>query len=420
MNHLKILLATYWPVPHLGGVWSYMEQLKMKLEWLGHDVDVLGYDEENMDIHIVNDHRRIERDKILPLLKEKMNSQNYPAIYANKLVEYTEFQRYVFELGAAYLGLDKYDVIHTHDVISTNCIKRVKPESTALVATLHGSVAHEIRHQLTTIHKSSNSYMARAYYDELEKSGATSADITIVANNWLKNILVNEFQVPTEQIKVIHYGFDTENFIKQMKKKSPIVKPKNKKVIIFSGRLTELKGVQHLLDALGKLKKIRQDWVCWIVGSGDMLAELRIQSKVLKLEDDVLFFGKRDDVPFLLANSDIFVLPTLLENQPLSLIESQIAGKPAIVSDVGGLPEMVEHRVTGLLTPPGDSDSLLENLELLLENDSLRKNLGANAKKWGMTHWSNEQGVKSLLEIYDIAIANRGNGDGNDANYTIL
>jgi len=407
---LKILLATYWPIPHLGGVWNYMEQLKKKLEQIGHEVDLMGYDEANTDIHMVNNHRKIEREKILPLLKAKMNPNNYPAIYANKLVEYTEFQRYVFELGAAYLGLEKYDIIHTQDVLSTTCMHRVKPPKTPLIATLHGSVAHEIRHQLTTIHKSANSYIARAYYDELEKIGASSADITIVANNWLKDILTSEFEVPNEQVKVLHYGFDTENFVKKMKKKSPIIKPKDKKVIIFSGRLTELKGVHHLLEALGKLKKTRQDWVCWIIGSGDQLPELRIQSKVLELGDDVLFFGKRDDVPYLLSLSDIYVLPTLLENQPLSLIEAQIAGKACIVSEVGGLPEMVKHRVTGILTPPGNSDILAEQLEALLANDSLRKNLGANAKKWGMTHWSNEQGVKNLLKVYNEVIANRENG----------
>ncbi len=195
-----------------------MEQLKKKLDILGHEVDILGYDEINMNIHIVNENRKIESEKILPLLKAKMNPQNYPAIYANKLVEYTEFQRYVFELGAVYLGLEKYDIIHTQDVISTACIKRVKPANTPLVATLHGSVAHEIRHQLTTIHKSSNSYIARAYYDELEKTGASAADVTIVANKWLKNILTNEFQVPAEQIQVLHYGFDTENFITENEK----------------------------------------------------------------------------------------------------------------------------------------------------------------------------------------------------------
>lgn len=413
MSILKILLATYWPIPHLGGVWNYMTQLKKKLEMLGHEVDMLGYDEDNLNVHLVGSDKKIEREKLLPLLQAKMNKQNFPELYENKLVEYTEFQRYIFELGAAYFGLEKYDLIHTQDVISTTSIERIRPPHIPIVATLHGSVAHEIQHQLTTIHKSTNSYMAKAYYDELEKSGATSAEVTIVANNWLKNILVNEFNVSESQTKVLHYGFDTEGFIKQMKVKSLVSSPKGKKVIIYTGRLAELKGVQHLLTALGKLKRARQDWVCWIVGSGGEEAKLRAKSKALGLEDYVHFFGKRDDVPSLLLKSDIYVLPTLFENQPLSLIEAQIAGKATIVSDVGGIPEMVEHKVTGLLTPPADPDMLYKNLDLLLSNEHLRRSLGANAKKWGMTHWSIDQGIKNLLEIYNEAISIRKNGELN-------
>jgi glycosyltransferase involved in cell wall biosynthesis len=416
---MKILLATYWPIPHVGGVWSYMVQLRNKLESLGHEVDMLGYDEDNISVYIVNENRKVDSDKILPLLNAKLNAKTYPAIFANDLVKYTEFHRYVYELSAAYLGLDKYDVIHTHDVISTASIDRVRPEKSTLVATLHGSVAHEIRHQLNTIHNSNTSFMAKVYYDELERLGATSAEVTIVANEWLKNILTNEFQVPNEQIKVLHYGFDTENFIKRSKKKSSIIRPKEKKVIIYSGRLVELKGVDHLISALSELKKIRNDWVCWIVGNGDKQADLKVQSKNLGLEDDILFFGKRDDIPSLLAKSDIFVLPSLLENQPLSVIEAQIAGKAIIVNDVGGLPEIVEDGVTGLITPAGDIKTLCKKINLLLEDEKYRKRLGANAKKWGMTHWSLDKGVKHLIEIYQSAISKRGKDENNGASEPI-
>ncbi|QIZ06365.1 glycosyltransferase family 4 protein [Priestia megaterium] len=412
---MKILLATYWPIPHVGGVWSYMVQLRKKLESLGHEVDMLGYDEDNISVYIVNENRKVDSDKLLPLLNAKLNEKTYPAIYANDLVKYTEFHRYVYELSAAYLGLEKYDVIHTHDVISTASIDRVRPEKSTLVATLHGSVAHEIRHQLNTIHNSNTSFMARVYYDELERLGASSAEVTIVANEWLKNILTNEFQVPNEQIKVLHYGFDTENFIKRSKKKSSIIRPKDKKVIIYSGRLVELKGVDHLISALSELKKIRNDWVCWIVGNGDKQADLKVQSKNLGLEDDILFFGKRDDIPSLLAKSDIFVLPSLLENQPLSVIEAQIAGKAIIVNDVGGLPEIVEDGVTGLITPAGDIKILCKKINLLLEDEKYRNRLGANAKKWGMTHWSLDKGVKHLIEIYNSAISKRGKDESNGA-----
>ncbi len=410
---MKILLATYWSIPHLGGVWNYMQQLKEKLEKIGHDVDIIGYDENNEHVTLYNHNEKVGREKILPLLQAKLTPQNYPELYENKLVEFTEFQRYIYELGVAYFGLEKYDVIHTQDVISTASIRRICPSHIPLVATLHGSVAYEIHHQVKTIHKSDNSFMAKAYYDELETVGATSSDITIVANNWLKNILVNEFDVPEEHVRVIHYGYDTESFIKKMKVKTLIKAPKDKKVIIYTGRLTELKGVQHLLTALSRLKKVRRDWICWIVGAGEDYQKLQERSRILGLDDFVHFLGKREDVPALLAASDIFVLPTLLENQPLSLVEAQIAGKAAVVSDINGLPEMVQHKVTGLLTPPADADKLYENLHLLLEDELLRNKLGSNAKKWGLTHWSIDQGMKNLLQVYNETISLKKSGEHN-------
>jgi L-malate glycosyltransferase len=83
---------------------------------------------------------------LLPLLKAKLNVSTYPVLHANPHVNYAEFQRYMFELAAAYFNNDGYDVIHTQDVISTIALARVRHPHTAMVATLHGCVAHEIRH----------------------------------------------------------------------------------------------------------------------------------------------------------------------------------------------------------------------------------------------------------------------------------
>jgi glycosyltransferase involved in cell wall biosynthesis len=402
---MKVLLATYWAVPHLGGVWTYMVQLKEKLESLGHEVDLLGYGHDNSYVHMVNKDRRVEKSQWFPLLNE--TTESFIRFHINPLVQYTETQCNFYEKAVKYLGLEKYDIIHTQDVISTASINRIRPAHTALVATLHGCVSHEIRQQLTTIHSSPTAYMAKTYFDELEHIGATSPEYTIVANKWLKNILTNEFNVPDQQIILSNYGYDTESFFKQMKKENSFQKPSDKKVIIFTGRLVELKGVQFLISALAKLKEIRTDWVCWIVGEGDHQAELQIQSRMLGLEENIIFLGKRDDVPFLLSLSDIFVLPSLIENQPLAVIEAQIAEKAVIVSDTGGLPEMVEHGVTGIVTPAGDSEILCKNLNLLLKNEKYSKTLGSNSKKWGMKHWIPEEAVEKVLNVYQSAISKR-------------
>ncbi|SEC70380.1 Glycosyltransferase involved in cell wall bisynthesis [Paenibacillus sp. GP183] len=381
-----------------------MVQLRNKLEAMGHEVDLLGNgdDEGNSFIYMVNQNRRIQKDKLLPLLKAKLNVSTYPVLHANPLVNYAEFQRYMFELAAAYFNIDGYDVIHTQDVISTTALARVRHPHTAMVATLHGCIAHEIRHL-----NHPTDFIAHAYYDAIEYKGATSAEVTHIANQWLRRILTEEFKVPNEQLKMFPYGFDVESFVKRMKEKTDMERPSGKKVIIFTGRLVELKGVHYLLSALVKLKAKRQDWVCWIVGDGNKEEDLLNQRNELGLQKEVLFLGKRDDIPALLQLSDIFVLPSLVENQSVSLIESQIAGKASIVSDSGGLPEMVEHKVTGLLTPVGDINALAYNLEKLLRDDTYRKKLGANAQQWGIKHWSMDSMTEQLIKQYEAAIEKR-------------
>lgn len=406
---MKILLATFWETPHVGGVWNYMQQLKEKLESFGHEVDLLGYGEDYNYVHIINENRRIEKDKLIPLSTAKLLEQHYSSKNVDPVVKYYVLLRYFYQLGVRYLGLEKYDLIHTQDVLSTVCINQIRPANTALVATLHGCVAHEMKHYVTHVHKTPTANLACGYFDNLEFEGATSAEITIVANEWLKNILTGEFHVPAEQLKVFHYGYDTETFLKRMNEKSPIQRPIDKKVIIYTGRLNENKGVHHLISALTQLKISRNDWVCWIVGDGPMQEELLNKSKASGLENDVFFFGRRDDIPYLLSISDILVLPTLMENQPLSVIEAQITGKAVIASDVGGVPEIIEHGVTGVLTPAGDAQMLCININYLLEHDQYRCRLGANAQKWGLEHWSPDKAVQNVLGVYESAISKKKN-----------
>ena len=397
---MKILLATYWSIPHVGGVWTYMVQLKEKLESLGHEVDLLGYGEENSIIHIVNENRSITKDQLLPLVKAMMSEEDYPEIYANQLVSYTELQRNAYELGAAYLGLDKYDIIHAQDVISSACIKRIMPKDKVLVTSIHGSVTYEIRDQLNNIHRSPTSYIAKEYFDHLEQTGAMSAETVIVANNWLKDILTEEFAVPDGKIHVSQYGYDIDGFLARMNTKTADTPETDKKVILFTSRMIGNKGIHHLVEALAQLKDTRNDWVCWMAGEGEKLAGLKIQSEQLGLSDDVVFLKNREDVPYLLSLADIYVLPSLLDNQPLSLIEAQIAGVPAVVSDAGGLPEMVEHEETGLIVPKGDAAALSSSLERLLKDDDFRNKLGMNAKEFAKKHWDMDQAVTRILDIY--------------------
>ncbi|WP_231571056.1 glycosyltransferase family 4 protein [Gordoniibacillus kamchatkensis] len=176
------------------------------------------------------------------------------------------------------------------------------------------------------------------------------------------------------------------------------------KVLVCPARLVHVKGHKHLFEALALLKGERSDWVCWLLGDGPLRDELTQQCRALGLGEHVQFLGTRSDVPAILGSADVFVLPSLQENLPFSVMEAQIAGKAIVVSDAGGIPEMVEHGTTGLISPAGQSEPMFHNLKRVLADDVLRKRLGEQAKQWAMHHWSIETMMKKTLDVYDSVI----------------
>ncbi|MEW9700284.1 glycosyltransferase family 4 protein [Paenibacillus sp. SI8] len=400
---MRILLATYWQLPFVGGISAYTEQLKMKLESMGHEVDVLGNGIDRY--HIIHNYRSIHKDRIMPLLRAKLNPQVVPLLHKSDYVQHSEFDRYCLELSAAYLGLHQYDLIHTQDILSTRALSRVKPKTTPLVASIHGCAAREVLLDLSTQmpEETVRNSIIWNYYSAMELFGVKASDITITSSNWLKHLLVNEFSAPSERITVFPYGMDIPSFLQKMEHGNPVEVPAGKKVIICTCRLEHIKGVHILLHALSTVKALREDWVCWIVGDGTQMWMLQKLTADLGLGQDVQFLGRRNDVPYLLRHSDLFVLASLQENQPFSIMEAEIAGLPVIVSDVAGLPEMVDNGRIGLIFPNGNSEVLASQIVTLLGNDNYRGKLGAKAKQWGMKQWSMDTMAKQLLHTYELA-----------------
>ncbi|WP_308637939.1 glycosyltransferase family 4 protein [Paenibacillus silvisoli] len=405
---MNILLATFWQVPHFGGVWKYMIQLQQQLEQMGHQVDLLGTAPDK--VHMPGRNKELAKAALRPMIDAKLSASREPLIHTDPYVIHCEFERYFLELAAAYFGLEKYDIIHTQDIFAARALSRVKSPRTALVAHVHGSVAVEV-----TMNYRNNPHLgvtetspAWHYFNGIEHYGAMSGDITLTANNWQKQLLVQSFGVPEERISVFPYGLDIEAFRRKARGRTSIKKPADRKVIICPARLSFVKGIDVLIAALSIVKQARQDWVCWIVGEGEQRAELEQLSAALGLQQDIQFLGVRDDVPALLAISDIFVHSCIQDNQPFSVMEAQVAGLPTLVSTAGGLPEMVEHGVTGLISSVKDSATLAGHLTLLLEDEAYRLQLGRNAKAWGTAHWSMDTMMERVLAVYQSVLNSKG------------
>ncbi|WP_126425451.1 glycosyltransferase family 4 protein [Brevibacillus marinus] len=404
---MRILLVSYWCFPNIGGVSSYLLALKRGLELHGHEVEVLARDTEDKHYYLLNSGRSVAKEKI----KNPILSQLY-AYYSKRLpdldnmVLWIESERYGFEAAAAYFGLDGYDLIHTQEVVSTVGLARIKPKHVPLVATLHGVLASEwrVRGEISTESPFWRIADAQDYY------GAMASDVTIVPSQWLKRIIAREYRIPERQMTVVPYGMDTDAFRKRMEEPVAISAPPDKKVLVCPARLNKEKGHEHLLHALARLKQERTDWVCWVIGDGDLREDLTKLCGRLRLQRQVTFLGHRDDIPALLKQADLFVLPSILDNLPYAVMEAQIAGKPVVATQAGGIPEMVLHGETGLLSPVGDTEALYRNLQRLLDDDLLRQNLGQRAREWGQKQWSLQTMTKRILEVYDHVLQRRREG----------
>jgi glycosyltransferase involved in cell wall biosynthesis len=137
-----------------------------------------------------------------------------------------------------------------------------------------------------------------------------------------------------------------------------------------------------------------------VVGDGPERAGLAAEVRRLGIEGAVELVGERDDVADLLAAADVFVLPTLSEGLPMSVLEAMAAGLPVVAAAVGGVPELVEDGETGLLVPPGRADALAAALERLAGDPAMRWRLGAAGRRRAETQFGIDACRRAHVDLY--------------------
>lgn len=175
-------------------------------------------------------------------------------------------------------------------------------------------------------------------------------------------------------------------------------------------RLYVTKGLTYLLQAIPKVTATHPDARFRIYGDGPLHQELLAQATELGLDADAIFrgaFTTRDALADIMADTDVFVMSSILEGQPLGLVEAMAYGCPIVTTSVGGIPELIEDGVNGLLCPPGDVDALASAIRTVVGDPALRERLGREARR------SYEQGPfeplavgERLASIYSGALLN--------------
>jgi L-malate glycosyltransferase len=147
------------------------------------------------------------------------------------------------------------------------------------------------------------------------------------------------------------------------------------------GRLTPVKGIPYLLEAATILVRQGAKVKILVVGEGGIRQDLIAQTHSLRIADNVVFLGHREDTDVLLQAMDIFALPSLSEGIPMALLEAMAASRPIVASRVGGIPEIIEDGVDGYLVEPMDVNNLAERCRQLIEFPEVARRMGEQGRK---------------------------------------
>jgi len=176
--------------------------------------------------------------------------------------------------------------------------------------------------------------------------------------------------------------------------------PRGRVIVGSVADLVPSKGHEMLIDGLPNLLLLAPQAHLLLVGDGLMRARLERKSAQMGLEDRVTFAGFRRDIPEVLRNIDVFVLPSHSESASLAVLEAMAAARPVVVSDVGGNSELVIHGVNGFLFPLDDPLMMVQHVALLAANPRLRKRMGMEGRQWAEREFTLDKMIDRVEEIF--------------------
>lgn len=309
------------------------------------------------------------------------------------------------------LRAEKPDIAHLHNIyhhLSPAIITTLKQRGIPVVMTLHDYKTVCPAYKLFTRGKTCEACRGARYYrcllqrcikDDFLKSLVFSLEAMLQRKHYRQ---VDRFISPSLflQGKIKEMGFPgTCAYIANFSDFSPYAAPPPapKPLVLFFGRLVEEKGIPLLIEAMKGLPAF-----CLIIGDGPEKKALQAQAEQCPTAK-VRFLGHqpRDILRKAIRRSSLVVVPSIwYENNPFSVIESFSLGVPVVAARIGGIPELVIDRETGLLFAAGSSEDLREKISLLLRDPGLGRVLAANARRHLEENFSPAGHYEKLLRLY--------------------
>src|SRR5712691_3569712 len=383
-----LMLSWEYPPRIIGGISTHVYHLSKSLVRKGNTVHVLTFDFPNTQLQEVVDGVRISRVESSSVSKTDF------------LLWIYSMNSLMIERGKELLRGEMFDLVHAHDwMVGRAALELNKSSGIPLVTTVH---ATEIGRRAGLY----NDYQRTIH--EIEQLLIQYSEQVICCSQYmLRHIKVN-FGVPPNRISIVPNAVDISRFSsetndgRELGQKLGLGARTTERVVLYVGRLVEEKGLHTLIGAFEMLNQDNVGATLIIAGEGPIKEDLAAEVRKRGLEEVIHIVGFVDEATLiaLYRSSNIFVLPSVYEPFGIVVLEAMAGRIPVVVSDVGGLSEIVEHGVTGLKAQPRDPASFAFSIRRLLEQRPLARELTQNAYRMVAERYDWDLADERTLQVY--------------------
>jgi glycosyltransferase involved in cell wall biosynthesis len=239
----------------------------------------------------------------------------------------------------------------------------------------------------------------------LKRSELGRADAVTAVCGAVAETLLHDYGVGAERVRVVPNGAELPDEEREAPEAreyrerfaATVLRP----LWVVAGRLEEQKGHDVLLDALAEVARRGLEFTLAVAGEGSQRAALEQRAARLGIAPKVRFLGQLDDVGPLLSAADAVVLPSRWEGLPLILLEAMVRNRAIVASDVGGVPEAIDHGVHGALVPPGNAAALADELERFHRRPDRAVRMGRAAGERVRAEYTWQAVVNGFEAVYD-------------------
>ena len=288
-----------------------------------------------------------------------------------------------------------YDIVHTHSS-KAGILGRWAARLAGvpvIIHTIHGWSFHEY---LPSFQKN--------IYIFLEKITARFTDVLVVVSESDFNIGINEGIGRKSQYRLIRSAIPRIKFNHIEKENNTIRKklqiPDHVVVIGNVGRLSDQKNPLEWIHIAHRLSKEMENVIFLLVGDGPLRLDIEEEIKKLKLSEKVILTGLTRDVQSYLSIMDVFLITSLWEGLPRTVLQAMAMGIPVVAYKSGGIPEVVNDGISGYLCNPGDTDEMMKKTILLLKNPIMREEMGRKGRSMISNEFDLQVMIKQVSQLY--------------------